>query len=162
MKWLKTIALGILLWLLIFVWWSILVFSPLSMSWQYAIHYILLIPAGIFVAWLFYRTGQKMNGFLTGLILVLIGTVLDLAITVPLFTEGYAVYYSSPLLWIGFLETILVIGLYDLMKRKGLCCCGTCAPKKVARKAPKKKVAKKTVKKKAVKKKATKKAKKKK
>ncbi len=155
MKWKRAIGLGVLLWLLIFVWWSVLMFSGLAENMQYILHYILLIPGAILVAWLYYRSNDKVNGFLLGLVILLTGTILDILITIPFFTGSYVEFYTSPLMWIGFLETVLIVGLYDLAKKKGLCTC-SCKPKKVARKAPKKRT-KKKAKKKVAKKKATKK-----
>jgi hypothetical protein len=158
MKWKRAIGLGVVLWLLIFVWWSVLMFSGITESMQYIFNYILLIPGAILVAWLYYRSNDKVNGFLLGLVMLLTGAILDILITIPFFTGSYVEFYTSPLMWIGFLETVLIVGLFDLVKKKGIC---ACKPKRVRRKAPKKKAKKKSTKKKT-KKKAKKKATKKK
>lgn len=84
----------------------------------YGIHYVLLIPIVWLCAWLYYKSKEKFNGFVLGIIFVLIGTVLDLLITVPMFVKDFGVYYSSLYLWIGFAETIIIVGLYDLFRKK--------------------------------------------
>tara|TARA_Y100000310_G_scaffold256261_1_gene264031 strand:- start:136 stop:702 length:567 start_codon:yes stop_codon:yes gene_type:complete len=175
MKWKRAIGLGVLLWLLIFVWWSVLMFSGATESMQYILHYILLIPGAILVAWLYYRSSDRVNGFLLGIVMLLAGAILDILITIPFFVGSYADFYLSPLMWIGFLELILVIGLYDLVHKNNLCpFCRVSVKgkisskrvnvkwkvkrkkKKAKRKAPKKK-SKKKAKKKSTKKKASKK-----
>ena len=84
---------------------------------QKIIHYILLIPITGLCAWLYYKTKDKINGFLLGLLFLIIGTILDLAITMPLFT-GYSGFYLDPYLWIGFLEVIMITGIYKIFKFK--------------------------------------------
>ena len=123
MRWLRVIGLGALFWLIIFVEISITMIGlGFSESTVYAIHYAIMIPLGILVAWLYYKSKDKVNGFLIGLAMVLVGVVLDLAITVPFFVipagGNYVTYFSSLYLWIGFLEGIVVIGIYDLMRKK--------------------------------------------
>tara|TARA_Y100000310_G_scaffold316091_1_gene367431 strand:- start:614 stop:973 length:360 start_codon:yes stop_codon:yes gene_type:complete len=119
MKIKRAIGYGIVLWLLIFVWWSILVMTPALEgmdSLQWLIHIILLIPAAIFCAHRYYQKKDKTNGFLLGFVFLLTGTVLDLAITAPFFT-GYTEFYSSPFLWIGFAVMICTVGIYKLVKK---------------------------------------------
>lgn len=120
----RAIAVGVFLWLLIFLWWSIIMFTPslsnLTNLQQYLIHFVLLVPAGIFSAWLYYKCDKnlKTNGFTVGFIVVLTGTILDLAITVPFFIKDYALFYGNALLWGGFAELIFIFGLYEILAKK--------------------------------------------
>ena len=111
----RMLGYGILLWLLIFVWWSIMVILPVlagKETLQYIIHYVLLIPASVFCARLYYKSGDDTNGFLTGLIFLVTGLVLDLIITVPLFT-GLA-FFTTPMLYIGYVIMVCTVGVYGL------------------------------------------------
>jgi hypothetical protein len=120
MRVLRAILAGILLWVLIFVEISI-VQVGLQVTGVVAdiIHYILLIPMGIFCAWFYYRGKDKTNGFLLGLVMLITGIVLDLVITLPLFLKGdYIGFYTDPFLWAGFLIALVVVGTYDLARKR--------------------------------------------
>ncbi|OGJ20849.1 hypothetical protein A3K73_07305 [Candidatus Pacearchaeota archaeon RBG_13_36_9] len=117
---LRVILAGILLWVLIFVEISIfqigLQITGVTGS---VIHYILLIPIGVFCAWFYYRGKDKTNGFLLGLVMLIVGTILDLVVTMPLFLEGdYIGFYSDPFLLVGFLVAVVVVGTYDLARKR--------------------------------------------
>ena len=122
MRFLRAIGIGALFWLIIFVEISItmigLAFSDLT---TYIIHYILMIPLSILCAWLYYKSGDKTNGFALGLLVVLVGVVLDMIITIPLFIipqgGSYGSYFSNYYLLAGLLEGIVLIGLYKNFKR---------------------------------------------
>jgi hypothetical protein len=81
-----------------------------------------MIPLGIFIAWLYYKSKDKINGFLLGLFIVITGIVLDLMITVPLFIipsgGTYISYFSEIFLIIGFIEAVIIIGIYDFFKKR--------------------------------------------
>lgn len=125
MKLLRTIWIGALIWALIFVEWSIIIFTPFLKdlgNWQYLIHYLILIPIVIFGVSLYYKSGYKINGFLLGTFLLIIGIILDAVVTVPLFTIpqgiGYLEFFSSIFMIIGYVELILVSGVYWIKKIK--------------------------------------------
>lgn len=123
MKWLRALSIGALAWLVIFVEVSITMISlKLSNVTVYFIHYLLLIPISIFLAWFYYQSKDKTNGFLLGIALLISGIVLDLVITVPLFIipqgGGFYDYFTSSWTTIGFVEMIVIVGLYDLFRRK--------------------------------------------
>lgn len=120
MKSLRAILLGALIWVLIFVEISITMIGlKLSELTSYIIHYIFLIPMGIFCAWLYYKSKDKINGFLLGVIFLLVGVILEVIITIPMFIKGdYVGYFSSYYLWIGMIELVLVVGIYDLIIKK--------------------------------------------
>jgi len=120
MKPLRAVLLSIFLWVLIFVEISIIkVGLNLIGITQQIIHYILLIPMTLLCAWIYYKSGDMINGFVLGAFFLLVGNVLDLVITVPLFIkEGYAGFYSDPFLWVGFLVVIAISGIYDIARKK--------------------------------------------
>jgi len=113
-------VVGILLWVLIFVEISVVqVGLQITGIVGSIIHYILLIPMGIFCAWVYYRRKDKTNGFLLGLVMLVTGVVLDLIITIPLFLKGdYLAFYSDPFLWVGFLVALVIVGTYDLARKR--------------------------------------------
>lgn len=92
---------------------------------QYAIQYIFLIIFTVLGAAVYYKSKDKINGFILGIFWVLVGNVLDLIITVPMFTAkqyetlaaAYAGFYSDIYLWLGFLIVIIVAGIYGLAKK---------------------------------------------
>jgi len=117
---LRAILVGILLWVLVFVEVSIFQISlQLTGLFGKILHYLLLIPIGILSAWIYYKSGDKLNGFLLGLLMLIVGIVLDLLITVPIFIEGdFRSFYYDPFLWVGFLVAIVVVRTYDLARKK--------------------------------------------
>ena len=122
MKTLRAILLGALIWLLIFVEISITMIGlKLSDLTVWIIHYILLIPIAIFCARFYYKSSDKVNGFLLGLVMLIVGIILDMTTTIPLFIipqgGGYSTYFSNVYMLIGFLELVLIVGIYDLVKK---------------------------------------------
>jgi len=123
MKLLRAIGLGALFWFIIFVEISItmigLKFSDLT---TYIVHYIVMIPLAILIAWLYYKSRDKINGFVLGLIVTITGIILDMIITVPLFIipagGGYLDYFSNFYLIAGLIEGIIIVGIYDLLRKK--------------------------------------------
>jgi len=125
MKFGRALAVGILIWVLIFVEWSILIFLPVvkdSLTMQYIIHYIVLIVWALIGAHLYYKSKDKINGFVLGFVFLIIGIILDAIITMPLFIipqgRGYADFFLDFMMWIGYIELIIVVWLYDLGRRK--------------------------------------------
>lgn len=123
MKILKAVLLGLLLWVLVFVEISITMIGlKLSEINVWLIHYIALIPFTILCAWLYYKKKDKTNGFLLGLVILIIGIILDIIITVPLFIMpqdgGYQDYFLNVYLLIGFIELIVITSVYDLIRKR--------------------------------------------
>jgi len=123
MKYLRTILFGALLWVLIFFEVSILMFGfNMKAGLPYYItHYILLVILVGACAWFYFdgKVKPSLNaGMLAGLIFLFVGTVLDCAITVPLFTHNYLAFFNDIYLWIGYIETILVCGLVGMIKKE--------------------------------------------
>lgn len=123
MKLLRGVLLGALIWVIIFIEISITMIGlklPNLTSW--IIHYVVLIPMILLVASLYYKKRDKVNGFLLGIIFLIVGIVLDMIVTVPLFIipqgGNYMTYYSNIYMLIGFVETVVLAGVYDTLIRK--------------------------------------------
>ena len=116
----QAITAGAMLWGIIFIEWSIIVFAPvlkdLSANGQFLVHFLVLIPIVIFGAQYYYRKADKTNGFVVGLAMLATGIVLDAIITVPLFVgqDGttHAQFFLNPLMLAGFAEFLIIMGLY--------------------------------------------------
>ncbi len=111
-NWKSILSYGTLLWILIFVEVSIIMFIPgLSELTQNCLHLIILPLLALFCFIKYFKssTASAKNGFLAAVYFLVIGTILDLVITIPLFVKDYALFYSSWWLWIGYLE-VLIIG----------------------------------------------------
>ena len=114
----RSILFGGLLWILVFVWWSIMMFVPGlkdMQTLQYIIHYILLIIAASLITGSYYKSKEKINGFVLGLIFLVVGIVLDAIITVPLFTSaqgtGHMEFFFAPLMLLGYLILVITVGI---------------------------------------------------
>jgi RsiW-degrading membrane proteinase PrsW (M82 family) len=125
MKIFRAILSGLMIWALIFIEWSIIIFAPVLKdlgNWQYLIHYILLIPIVIIGASYYYKGRDKTNGFSLGLVMLVTGLVLDAIITVPFFTApqgvSYIEFFLAPLMLIGIVEYIVISGLYGMKRAK--------------------------------------------
>ena len=125
MKIVRAISTGALIWALIFVEWSIMVFAPMLKDMenlQWAISYILLIPIVIFGASLYYKSGDKVNGFILGSVMLATGLILDAIITVPFFIEpqggSYTSFFLTATAITGYAELILIAGVYWTKKVK--------------------------------------------
>lgn len=124
MKPVKAILYGALIWAIMFVLWSIMLFTPIIKDieiLQYILGYIVLIVAVVFTTKLYYKSKDKTNGFLIGLIFAVVGIILDAIITVPLFTipqgTGYVDFFLNPLMLVGYGIMILTAGLYNKLKK---------------------------------------------
>ncbi len=119
----RAILFGALIWLLVFVEWSILVFAPYvkeSINLQWTIHFILLIPIVGYATHSYYKKKSKDHGLVVGLIMLLAALVLDAIISVPLFIlpQGmtYAMFFLNPLMLAGMLEFLLISYAYYRFK----------------------------------------------
>ncbi len=116
MKYLRAVGFGVMLWVGIFVIISILMFTPGIKDHPIVLHiiyYVLFIPLVLLLAkWYFRGTmPTARQGFLLGLIGLAIGTLLDLAITVPFFIHSYRDFYTDVYLYIGYAEVLLLATL---------------------------------------------------
>lgn len=122
----SAIMWGVILWVLIFAVFSVIMFAPQlagKTSMQKALELIIAIPAlSAFAAYMALK-GTKptaKDGIMVGICFVVISTILDLLITVPLFVKSYATFYGDWALYAGMLETIVFGGVmgYYLSNKK--------------------------------------------
>lgn len=125
MKVARTITSGAMIWVLIFITFTIMSFIPVvknSEIQQNLILYILLIPIVIFGAKFYYKKGDKTNGLIIGGTMAVIGLLLDALITVPFViiphSGSYVSFFINPLLWITTIEFILITYFYWKIKVK--------------------------------------------
>lgn len=109
----RAIGFGAMLWILIFVVWSVLMFAPWFKDGEmriYVTHWILLVPMVLLLAkWYFKATPPSLKkGLFLGLIGLATGTVLDMIITIPLFVKSYALYYGDWKQWVSFALSVLL------------------------------------------------------
>lgn len=87
--------------------------SDLQANWVLS---IMLFPAVLLGAHIYYRKGHQTNGFVLGLCMFLMTIVLDAIITVPFFIMPYGGNYSSFFLslsfWLIAVEYISVVAAY--------------------------------------------------
>ena len=97
---------GILLWVLIFVVVSVLMFGfpNLYSDWMTLLTNPFLI---VFCAWMYFKQvkGDVKQGVYLGIYWIILGTILDVIITVPLFVKTYS-FFTHWTLWLGWVETI--------------------------------------------------------
>ncbi len=111
---------AILLWVLIFVTWSIVIFLPPfkdgnNMMWQYIIHYVLLILWIWIVAKIYFGkvVASSKEGLIYGIYVLIVGIILDAIITVPLFPVGtHAEFFGQWEMWIGYIELIILMTIF--------------------------------------------------
>ena len=139
-NWKKATLLGILLWVLIFVEITILIFLPWLKDHPMAVK-IIHLPILAVLVFLCARAYFKVvapsakEGFLLSIYFLIIVTILDAVITVPLFIkqsyatygEAYAAFYGDIMMLVGYLVLILVGTLVGGWCAKYGCsysCCG--------------------------------------
>lgn len=125
MKKFRAILIGALVWVLVFISFSILSVMPNikdSMNLQALIVGVLIIPFALFGASIYYKNGNKDNGFVLGIIIVATALSLDALITVPFVvipTGGsYLSFFSFPLLWLLVAVNIATVYFYWSWKVK--------------------------------------------
>lgn len=105
--WKMATVWGVLLWVLIFVAVSIMMFGcpDFYQSWMTLIVYPFLI---VFCARMYFKgaKGNVKDGIVLGIYWVALGTILDLVVTIPLFVKSYA-FLGQTTLWLGWAETIV-------------------------------------------------------
>mgnify|MGYP001618793504 CR=1 FL=1 len=120
-NWKSATGYGVLLWLLIFVEVSVLMFIPALKDkelTQNILHMIILPVLVLFCAWMYFKNVKvsAKEGFLLGVYFLIIGTILDMLITIPLFVKTFD-FYKDIWLWLGFLETIIMCTLVGYFKK---------------------------------------------
>lgn len=121
----RTLAAGTMVWVLIFITFTIMSFIPIvkdSELQQNLILYVLLIPVVILGTKFYYKKGAATHGLLLGVVMSVIGLIFDALISVPyvIIPHGgsYESFFINPLLLITSIEYILIVFLYWKMKVK--------------------------------------------
>jgi len=121
MKTWRAIIISIVLWVLIFLEVSILMFGfglspgPLYYLFQYT-----FIAVLSFICALVYFKKVKpglVEGVLLGLVMLVTGIILDAAITVPLFVQNWYYFYDIRLI-LGYIEGFLAIVFIGVLKER--------------------------------------------
>lgn len=75
-----------------------------------------LIPSAILGAFIYYRNGQRTNGFKLGITMFIFTMILDALITVPLLVipqgGNHISFFTDPGFWMIAVEYVIVVGLY--------------------------------------------------
>jgi hypothetical protein len=121
-KWKTATLWGAILWVLIFVEVSIAMFTPglSTNTFLQKIIEVLIIPIFVLLCAHMYFKHEKAtlkNGLMLAAWFLLIGTILDLAITIPLFVKSFTVMYGQWNLWVGYIEAFVVCALYGYLKK---------------------------------------------
>jgi amino acid transporter len=116
----RATIIGILLWILIFAEFSVLMFSGLDNLAQQIIHFGFLAIFAVICSYIYFNKNEDSwkEGFLLGAWMILIGTILDLLITIPFFVKSYPAYYLQWQLWMGFIEVIVLSTISGIIFKK--------------------------------------------
>ena len=104
------------MWVVIFVVVSILMFLPPLVDkklMQFIIFWVLLIPIVLLLCkWYFKMDAPNLKkGIVLGIVLLFVALGLDVIITVPLFVKSYSVFFGDWMMYIGYVE-ILLLSIY--------------------------------------------------
>ncbi|MEQ8927393.1 MAG: DUF5367 family protein [Fulvivirga sp.] len=82
---------------------------------------MVIIPAALIGAHLYYRRGYKTNGFELGILMFMGAMILDALITVPVFIipngGDYLAFFGDPGFWLIAVEYISVVAAYWQVER---------------------------------------------
>ncbi|MGI9546420.1 MAG: DUF5367 family protein [Flavobacteriaceae bacterium] len=115
----RVILAGILVWILgvcaFITSYTLPVLEDLELQSNIALA-IAIIPAAWLGARVYYLKGNKTNGFLVGLFMVLVAVVLDALITVPFLIipngGGFSEFFTTASFWLIASEYYLIVLLY--------------------------------------------------
>lgn len=125
MKNVRAISAGALIWLFVFITFAILGYIPAiqdSLNQQTLIVALLIIPYALFGAFIFYKNGNKVHGFISASIMSLTAILLDVLITVPLVEipkgGSYTSFFTFPLFWLLVAINTTTVYSYWIFKIK--------------------------------------------
>ncbi|MBI2112168.1 hypothetical protein HYT52_01385 [Candidatus Woesearchaeota archaeon] len=109
-NWKAGIGYGILLWLLIFVEVVVVMLAKMSESGKNFVNLVLLVPLVVFCTWMYFKSVKPngQEGLYLGIVFLIVGTILDLAVTIPFFVKDFGAFYSSGWLWVSYVELLAV------------------------------------------------------
>ena len=124
----KSIILGVILWILIFILVSIqaLIF-PIENAGMWSampltIHFISVIFATLIMSIWYYKSSEKPNGFFLGIIWLVTDLFLESVITIPMFVlpsgQTHLSYFSRWDLLVDLAIIVITPGMYWLVKRR--------------------------------------------
>lgn len=121
MKITRAILTGVLLWVLIFFEVSILMFGLRLDSSMISYNIIHYIAAGIFAfvsGLIYFKKGKKgwIEGLSLGIVWIAVGVILDILITVLLFTKDFS-FFNNILLWFGYAEGLTIAIIVGALKK---------------------------------------------
>ena len=125
MKNFRAIYTGALVWLFVFITFSILGYIPTvkdSLNQQTLIVAVFILPYALFGAYLYYKNGNKVHGLVSATIMSLTAILLDVLITVP-FVEipkggSYISFFTFPLFWLLVAINTTTVYSYWIFKIK--------------------------------------------
>jgi len=121
----RAILCGALFWVLVFFEVSILMFGfkleKSNLAFLIA-HYVLMILIILIVSLVYFKTKTRkikaLDGILFGISILVVATILDILITVPLWIpQGYSFFFFDWTLWLGYLEVLILSILFALAKK---------------------------------------------
>lgn len=109
----RAVGFGVLMWIFVFVLWSIILFIPLfrdSKMLQFLVYWVLLIPVVLSTAKWYFKSDPPTikKGIVIGIVALVVGAILDAIITVPLFIGSYSEFFLNKLMYIGYLELVIL------------------------------------------------------
>ncbi|MBU0596971.1 hypothetical protein KJ641_00680 [Patescibacteria group bacterium] len=119
----RSLGFSVLLWVFIFVIWSIIIFVPGlkdKMMYQYIVYWVLMIPLVIVLTkWYYKQESISIKKALKlGVFALIVGAILDMIITIPLYIvpqiagtymEGLQHFYSQWEMWVGFAWLLILM-----------------------------------------------------
>lgn len=110
----KSLLYGVLMWVIIFVEVTIIGFTP-QLATQGAngfilniygvvIHFVFLVILALLLSKFYFkgRQARVKESILAAILFLAVGTVLDIAVTVPFFVKDYGIFFWKWSLWVGY------------------------------------------------------------
>lgn len=120
-NWKKATILGILLWILIFVLFTIIMFIPVVGNYTSYLA-IIIGPLIVLLCGYYYFTavpGGAVDGLVIGIYWLILGSILDAVITIPLFVKiSYAAYFLSWTMLLGYALSLVAAIMSPLIFKK--------------------------------------------
>ncbi len=113
---------AILLWFIIFAVYSVLMFAVK----QYRTDLLMIILSPLlvlFCGWMYFKEMKEptfKEGMFLGIYFILVGTILDVVVTVPLFVGSFSAYYGDWTLWVSFGLTVVFGGLSAYVSKQDM------------------------------------------
>jgi magnesium-transporting ATPase (P-type) len=120
----RAIIAGVMVWILVMIFYSASYAFPFISNPDLQANIVLclvLIPCARAGARYYYKYRDHTNGFLLGVVMVVIAMILDGLITVPVFIipggGSHLTFFSDPAFWVIALEYLIVVVVYSVLKK---------------------------------------------